>query len=78
VALLIRDRTMQPVVHAVTWEIKIAYNFAGMQNFANPPVNNKYWINTAEQSWESHHTDCLLAGIADPSRNYRLVKFGSR
>jgi hypothetical protein len=69
---------MQPVVHDVNWGITIAGNFAGMQNFADTPVDNTYWINTADQSWESHHTDCLLAGIGDAAHNYRLVKFGSR
>ena len=41
-------------------------------------VTNGYWINNVDQSWESHHTDCLLAGIAEPKHNYRLIKFGSR
>ena len=49
-----------------------------MFNGVTTPGNNGYWINTADQSWESHHTDCLLSGIGDVNHNYRLVKFGSR
>ena len=49
-----------------------------MFNGVATPGNNGYWINTADQSWESHHTDCLLSGIGDVKHNYRLVKFGSR
>jgi hypothetical protein len=39
--------------------------------------NNGYWINTVEQSWEEHHTNCFLEGLADLDNHYRLVKLGS-
>ncbi len=39
--------------------------------------NNRYWINTVDQSWEAHHTECLLLGIGDVNYNYRLVQLSS-
>jgi hypothetical protein len=71
--------TMSKVVVLCLWWVKILQFVNVLLGMVSTFdfTNNGYWINSVEQSWEEHHTDCFLEGLADLDNHYRLVKLGS-